>query len=158
MNKTFFLCVISTVTITGYTDLPSPSGGTRTVVTTTGTATAYLPTPATAPTPMVSPTPVAAPASENYGLYTDSDLQIYADTLDIRIQQALKNNNSSEAQTLGVKRQELIAEFNRRRLKRHPGEATAGPRYPRRVERRRSRVTQPQTKVNPSGAGLPGEE
>jgi hypothetical protein len=101
---------------------------------------------------------VVPQTSENYRLYTDSDLQIYADTLDGRIQQALKNNNSSEAQTLGVKRQELIAEFNRRGLKRHPVVSTPGPRYSRKVDHRRNRVSQPPTKVNPSRAGLPGEE
>ena len=156
MNKTFFLCVIIVATITGCTDLPNSSAGTApgssAPVTTTGTTTAYLPTPAAAPAPVVPPT------SENYGLYTDSDLQIYADTLDVRIQQALKNNNSSEAQTLGVKRQELIAEFNRRGLKRHPVESTPGPRYSRKVDHRRTRVSQPRTKVNSSGAGLPGED
>jgi hypothetical protein len=155
MNKTFFLCVIITATITGCTDVRNTSAGTPTgsaPVKTTGTATAYFPTPAAAPTPLVPPT------SENYGLYTNSDLQIYADTLDVRIQQALKNNNSSEAQTLGVKRQELIAEFNRRGLKRHPVESTPVPRYSRKVVHRRSRVSQPRTKVNPAGAGLPGEE
>jgi hypothetical protein len=165
MNKTFFLWVISTATITGCTDLPTTSGGgtpapmsTTAPVATTGTATTYLPTSAATPTPVIASTPVVLPTSENYGLYTDSDLQIYADTLDVRIQQALKNNNSGEAQTLGVKRQELIAEFNRRGLKRHPVESTPGPRYPRKVDHRRSRVTQPRTKVNPSGVGLPGEE
>jgi hypothetical protein len=158
MNKTFFLCVISTATITGCTDLPNTAGGTGAPGTTTGTATAYLPTAAVTPTPAAAPTTVVAPTSENYGLYTDSDLQIYADTLDVRIQQALKNNNSSEAQTLGVKRQELIAEFNRRGLKRHPVESAPAPRYSRKVDHRRSRVTEPRTKVNPSGAGLPGEE
>jgi hypothetical protein len=153
MNKTFFLCVIIAATITGCTDLPAGTApGSSVPVTTTGTTTAYLPTPAAAPTPMVPPT------SENYGLYTDSDLQVYADTLDVRIQQALKNNNSSEAQALGVKRQELIAEFNRRGLKRHPVESTPVPRYSRKVDHRRSKVTQPRTKPNPSGAGLPGEE
>src|SRR5258708_7481067 len=105
MNKTFFLSVISTAIITSCTDLPNTSGGTNTPVTTTSTATAL-------PTPAATTTPAGAPGTENYGLYTDSDLQIYADTLDVRIQQALKNNNSSEAQTLGIKRQELIAEFN----------------------------------------------
>jgi len=156
MNKTFFLCVIIAATITGCTDLPNTSvstaPGSSAPVTTTGTTTAYLPTPS------ATSTPVVPPASENYGLYTDSDLQIYADTLDVRIQQALKNNNSSEAQALGVKRQELIAEFNRRGLKRHPVESTPGRRYSRKVDHRRSRVSQPRTKVKPSGAGLPGEE
>jgi hypothetical protein len=154
MNKTFFLYVISTAIITSCTDLPNTSGGTNAPVTTTSTATAYLPTP----TPAATSTPVGTPATENYGLYTDSDLQIYADTLDVRIQQALKNNNSSEAQTLGLKRQELIAEFNRRGLKRHPVESTPPTRSSRRIDHHPSRITQPQNKVNPSGAGLPGEE
>jgi hypothetical protein len=132
-------------------------------VTTIGTATAYpapavAPTAATPPTLAAAPTPVTTPTSENYRLYTDSDLQIYADTLDVRIQQALKNNNSSEAQTLGAKRQELIAEFNRRGLKRHPVEPAPRARYSRKVDHRRSRDIQPRTKANPSGAGLPGEE
>jgi hypothetical protein len=176
MNKTFFLCVISTAAITGCTDSPNTAGSTAAPVTTTGTATAYLPTTsvapqAVAPTAAVAPTPaaartnaaaapvtVAAPTSENYGLYTDSDLRIYADTLDVRIQQALKSNNSSEAQTLGIKRQELIREFNRRGLKRHPVEPTSSPRYSRKIDHRRNRVTQPRTKVNSSGTGLPGDE
>jgi hypothetical protein len=188
MNKTFFLCVISTAAITGCTDSPNTAGSTAAPVTTTGTATAYLPTtsvapqavaptaavastPAVPPTAAIAPTPaaartnaaaapvtVAAPTSENYGLYTDSDLRIYADTLDVRIQQALKSNNSSEAQTLGIKRQELIREFNRRGLKRHPVEPTSSPRYSRKIDHRRNRVTQPRTKVNSSGTGLPGDE
>jgi hypothetical protein len=158
MNKTFFLYVISTAIITGCTDLPNTSGGTNASVTTTRTATAYLPASNPAATPAATSTPMGAPATENYGLYTDSDLQIYADTLDVRIQQALKNNNSSEAQTLGLKRQELIAEFNRRGLKRHPVESTPRTPHSRRIEHRPSRITQPQNKVNPSGAGLPGEE
>jgi len=160
MNKTFFLYVISTAIITGCTDLPNTPGGTNAPapVTTTRTATAYLPSPSPTATPAATSTPVGAPATENYGLYTDSDLQIYADTLDVRIQQALKNNNSSEAQTLGLKRQELIAEFNRRGLKRHPVESTPRTPHSRRIEHRPSRITQPQNKVNPSGAGLPGEE
>jgi hypothetical protein len=149
MNKAFFLYVISTATITSCTDLPNTSGGTSAAAPTTSTATANLPTPA------ATATPVGVPVSENYGLYTDSDLQIYADTLDARIQQALKNNNSSEAQKLGLKRQELIAEFNRRGLKRHPVEPTA-PTH--KIDHRRSKITPPQNKVNPSGAGLPGEE
>jgi hypothetical protein len=155
MNKAFFLYVISTATITSCTDLPNTSGGTSAAAPTTSTATANLPTPA------ATATPVGVPVSENYGLYTDSDLQIYADTLDVRIQQALKNNNSSEAQTLGVKRQELIAEFNRRGLKRHQVVSTPGPRYSRKVDKvdhRRTRVSQPRTKVNASGSGLPGED
>ena len=163
MNKTFFLYVISTAIITGCTDLLNTPGGTNAPapVTTTRTATAYLPSPSPTATPAATSTPVGAPATENYGLYTDSDLQIYADTLDVRIQQALKNNNSSEAQTLGVKRQELIAEFNRRGLKRHQVVSTPGPRYSRKVDKvdhRRTRVSQPRTKVNASGSGLPGED
>jgi hypothetical protein len=162
MHKTFFLCVISTATITGCTDSPSTPGATA-AVTTTGTASAYpapavAPTPVAAPTLAAAPTPVTVPTSENYRLYTDSDLQIYADTLDVRIQQALKNNNSSEAQTLGAKRQELIAEFNRRGLKRHPVESAPRTHYSRTVDHRRSKVIQPRTKTNSSGAGLPGEE
>jgi len=149
MNKAFFLYVISTATITSCTDLPNTSGGTSAAAPTTSTATSNLPTPA------ATATPVGVPVSENYGLYTDSDLQIYADTLDVRIQQALKNNNSSEAQKLGLKRQELIAEFNRRGLKRHPVEPTP-PTH--KIDHRRSKITPPQNKVNPSGAGLPGEE
>jgi hypothetical protein len=149
MNKAFFLYVISTATITSCTDLPNTSGGTSAAAPTTSTATANLPTPA------ATATPVSVPVSENYGLYTDSDLQIYADSLDVRIQQALKNNNSSEAQKLGLKRQELIAEFNRRGLKRHPVEPTP-PTH--KIDHRRSKITPPQNKVNPSGAGLPGEE
>ena len=190
MNKTFFLCVISAATITACTDSPNTASNTVAPVSSTGTATPYLPTAAIAPAAAVAPTAATAPAplaaptttaitptpantrttdvaspttvvaqtSENYGLYTDSDLQIYADTLDVRIQQALKSNNSSEAQALGVKRQELIREFNRRGLKRHPVQPTPSPRYSRKVGYRRSRVTQPRTKVNPSAAGLPGEE
>jgi hypothetical protein len=175
MNKTFFLCVISSVTITACTDQPGTSGSATAPVATTGTAPAYpvpattatlataanpavAPTASTAPTLASAPTPVTTPTSENYRLYTDSDLQIYADTLDLRIQQALKNNNSSEAQTLAAKRQELIAEFNRRGLKRHPVESVPRTRYSRKVDHRRSRVIQPRTKANPSGAGLPGEE
>jgi hypothetical protein len=154
MNKTFFLCVICTAIITSCTDLPNTSGGTSAAVPTTSSATAHLPLP----TPTATATPVGAPVTENYGLYTDSDLQIYADTLDVRIQQALKNNNTGEAQTLGVKRQELIAEFNRRGLKRHPVEPTPRTDSSPKIDHRRSRITPPQKKVNPSGAGLPGEE
>ena len=86
------------------------------------------------------------PTPENYGLYTDSDLQIYADTIDVRIKEALKNNNTSQAQELGRKRQELIAEFNRRGLKRSTAAATP-TRRPRQVH----------TVKNP-GTGLPGED
>src|ERR1700740_3102710 len=86
----------------------------------------------------VAAAPVAAPTPENYGLYTDSDLQIYADTLDVRIQEALKKNDTIQAQALGQKRQELIAEFNRRGLKRHPVEPTTRSHYSRRVNQRPS--------------------
>jgi hypothetical protein len=158
MNKTFFLYVISAAIIPSCTDLPNTSGGTHAPVTTATTSPASPASPASLPTPAATTSPVAAPATENYGLYTDSDLQIYADTLDVRIQQALKKNNSSEAQTLGLKRQELIAEFNRRGLKRHPVESTPPARNSRKIDHRQSRITQPQNKVNPSGAGLPGEE
>ncbi len=92
MTRNIFLCLISMVLATSCTDLPN--------ATTAGTAAAPVPTP------------------ENYGLYSDSDLQIYADTIDQRIQEALKSNNTNQAQELGRKRQELIAEFNRRGLKR----------------------------------------
>src|SRR5438093_12379153 len=71
-------------------------------------------------TPVAAAAPVATPTPENYGLYTDSDLQIYADTIDLKIQEALRSNNTNLAQELGRKRQELIAEFNRRGLKRKP--------------------------------------
>jgi hypothetical protein len=74
---------------------------------------------------------VAAPTPENYSLYTDFDLQIYSETIDLKIREALKNNNPGQAQELGRKRQELIAEFSRRGLKRKPAESTkATPRAP----------------------------
>jgi hypothetical protein len=116
MNRNFFLYLISMALVTSCTDLPN--------------------TPATASVP--SPTP------ENYSLYTDSDLQIYADMIDLRIQEALKNNNTNQAQELGRKRQELIAEFNRRGLKRKPAEPTRHSHYLH-------------TKNHP-GTGLPGED
>ena len=103
MNINFLPCLISIFLVTGCTDL-------------SGTATV-----ATAPVPTPTPTP------ENYGLYTDSDLRIYADTIDLKIQQALKNNDASQAQELGRKRQELIAEFNRRHLKRSPTAPSGHP-------------------------------
>ena len=67
MNLKYLLCLISIVLATGCTDLPS--------------------------TGAVATVPVPTPTPENYGLYTDSDLQIYADSIDLRIQQALKENN-----------------------------------------------------------------
>jgi hypothetical protein len=118
MNRNFFLYLISMGLITSCTDLPN--------------------TPATATASVPTPTP------ENYGLYTDSDLQIYADMIDLRIQEALKNNNTNQAQELGRKRQELIAEFNRRGLKRKPTEPTRHSHYPH--------------TVNHPKAGLPGED
>jgi hypothetical protein len=151
MNKRFFLCLIGVALITSCTDLSNPPSTTPSSANPSGTATAYVPTPAAA-------TPTVAPTAENYGLYTDSDLQIYADTLDVRIQEALKNNNANQAQALGMKRQELIAEFNRRGLKRRPVESASHSHYYRRVNHRGSGVAQPRTKVNPSGAGLPGED
>jgi hypothetical protein len=122
MKLNYLLCLISIVLFTGCTDF---------------SLTAAAPTVA-APTP----TP------ENYGLYTDSDLQIYADSIDLKIQQALHNNNASEAQELGRKRQELIAEFNRRHLKRQSVAPSAHPHY--------SHTPYSQT-PNRSGNGLPGE-
>jgi hypothetical protein len=144
MNKHFFLYLISMALITSCADL----------VDTTGPKTASATTPETATTSVVAPTP------ENYGLYTDSDLRIYADALDARIQEALKNNDSNQAQALGLKRQELIAEFNRRGLKRHPAAAAAPnplTHHSHRVKRRSSSGSHARTKVNPPGAGLPGE-
>jgi hypothetical protein len=92
MNIHYLLCLLSVALVTGCTDLPATS--------TVAAGAAPTPTP------------------ENYGLYTDQDLQIYAETIDLKIQQALKNNDVNQAQELGRKRQELIAEFNRRNLKR----------------------------------------
>src|ERR1700735_4739527 len=77
MNVKYLPCLISIFLVTGCTDL-------------SGTAT-------------VATTPVPTPTPENYGLYTDSDLRIYADTIDLKIQQALKNNEASQAQELGRK-------------------------------------------------------
>lgn len=103
--------------------------------------------------PTVAAAPVATPTPENYGLYTDSDLQIYADTIDLKIQEALKSNNSSLAQELGRKRQELIAEFNRRGLKRKPP-APAG----RHVAHSRTSQKQDSRTLKKSRSGLPGED
>jgi hypothetical protein len=101
---------------------------------------------------------MATPTPENYGLYTDSDLQIYADALDARIQAALRNNDTIQAQALGLKRQQLIAEFNRRGLKRHSAEPVTRSQTSRRVRHRESRATHPRSKVNSPAAGLPGED
>ena len=122
MNRSLFLSLICMVLVASCTDLSN--------------------------TPAAATAPVATPTPENFGLYTDADLQIYAETLDRRIQEALKNNNAVQAQELGRKRQELIAEFNRRGLKRQSTEVTRRPRYSR-------PVTRP---VIRSGTGLPGED
>ena len=125
MNRNYLLCLICIVFVAGCTDV--------------------------APTTVVA---VPTPTPENYGLYTDDDLQIYADSIDLKIQEALKTNNASQAQELGRKRQELIAEFDRRHLKRHSvPERSSHPHYahPRPVNRP---VNPP---VNRPGNGLPGE-
>jgi hypothetical protein len=96
MKKNFLLCLISIVPVTSCTNPPDA--------------------------PVVATAPVATPTPENYRLYTDFDLQIYSETIDLKIRQALKNNNPSLAQELGRKRQELITEFNRQGLKRKPAE------------------------------------
>ena len=80
-------------------------------------------------TPAVATAPVATPTPENYGLYTNSELQIYSETIDLKIQEALKNNNPNQAQEFGRKRQELIAEFSRRGLKRKPAQPTEPTRH-----------------------------
>ncbi len=165
MNKHFFLYLISMALITSCADLVDTPGPRTASATTPGAATASVPTPetttASVPTPETATTAVVAATQENYGLYTDSDLRIYADTLDARIQEALKNNDSNQAQALGLKRQELIAEFNRRGLKRHPAAAAVSPtprtHHSHKVNRRGSTDSHARTKVNPPGAGLPGE-
>ena len=125
MNINCLICLLSVVLVTGCTDLH-------------GTATV----PASA-----APTPTP----ENYGLYTDQDLQVYADTIDLKIQLALKNNDASQAQELGRKRQELIAEFNRRHLKRM---TPVPPRHPYRQKPASTPQSHP---LKQSGNGLPGE-
>jgi hypothetical protein len=128
MNIHYLLCLLSVLLITGCTDL-------------SGTA-------AVAASAAPTPTP------ENYGLYTDQDLQIYAETIDLKIQLALKNNDAKQAQELGLKRQELIAEFNRRHLRR----MTAVPAVPSRHPYRQKPASTPQPHpLKPSGNGLPGE-
>jgi hypothetical protein len=162
MNKIVFSYLISMALITGCTDLPAGPGAGTASVTTPGTTTASVPalgtTNASVPAPEAATASLATPTPENFGLYTDSDLQIYADTLDARIQAALKNNDTSQAQALGLKRQELIAEFNRRGLKRHQVEPNTLSHSPRRVNHRENRVTRPRTKVKPPAPGLPGED
>jgi hypothetical protein len=125
MNIYCLLCLLSVVLVTGCTD----SRG----------------------TPTVAAGAVPTPTPENYGLYTDQDLQVYADTLDLKIQLALKNNDANHAQELGRKRQELIAEFNRRHLKRI---AVVSSRHP--YHQKPAPPPQPHV-LKQSGNGLPGE-
>jgi hypothetical protein len=101
MNKICLPCLISIALVTSCTNLPDTSA--------------------------VATAPVATPTPENYGLYTNSELQIYSETIDLKIQEALKNNNLNQAQEFGRKRQELIAEFSRRGLKRKPAQPTYWP-------------------------------
>lgn len=130
MNIRYLLCLLSIALVSGCTNPP-------------GTAT-------------VAAVPVPTRTPENYALYTDQDLEIYAETIDLKIQQALKNNDANQAQQLGRKRQELIAEFNRRHLTR----VTAAPA----VHSHRPRPASPQqppAQQSParkqSENGLPGE-
>jgi hypothetical protein len=139
MNKKFLLCLISITLVTSCTNLPD--------------------TPAAATAPAATSTP------ENYGLYTDFDLQIYSETIDLKIREALKNNNTSQAQELGRKRQELIAEFNRRGLKRKPTETTEPARHsPHSRTRKPAETTEPTGHSarshprKPSTTGLPGQD
>jgi hypothetical protein len=101
----------------------------------------------------VAAAPVATPTPENYGLYTDSDLQIYADTIDLKIQEALRSNNTARAQELGRKRQELIAEFNRRGLKRKPAAPVVRSTHHSRTSK--NPYSRP---PKSSRSGLPGED
>jgi hypothetical protein len=125
MNNYYLLGLLSIALATGCTDLPG----------TTAVAAAPLPTP----------TP------ENYGLYTDQDLQIYAEAIDLKIQQALKNNDVNQAQDLGRKRQELIAEFDRRHLKRMTVAPSGHP------HRQKPASPQQAHTLKQSENGLPGE-
>jgi hypothetical protein len=137
MNIPYLLCLLSVALVTGCTDVPAPA--------TVAAGAAPTPTP------------------ENYGLYTDQDLQIYAETIDLKIQQALKNNDVNQAQELGRKRQELIAEFNRRNLKRTT--AVRSVRSVRSVpsvssghyHRQKPASTPPSRPVKQPENGLPGE-
>jgi hypothetical protein len=135
MNLKYLLYLISIILVTGCTDLP-PTGTAATV-------------------------PVSTPTPENFGLYTDSDLQIYADSLDLKIQQALKENNSSQAQELGIKRQALIAEFSRRNLKRSSPAAAVHvrPHYTHLAHPVKSSGNAPSPGISPrSSSGLPGQD
>ena len=126
MKKNFLLSLISIVLVTSCTNPPEA--------------------------PVVATAPVATPTPENYRLYTDLDLQIYSETIDLKIRQALKNNNPSLAQDLGRKRQELIAEFNRRGLKRKPAQSNEPAR-----NAPHSPTRKPPTPKQP-GTGLPGQD
>ena len=140
MNKNFLLCLIGISLVTSCTHSPD--------------------------TTAVAIAPVATPTPENYGLYSDFDLQIYSQTIDLKIREALKNNNVNQAQELGRKRQELLAEFRRRGLQRKPAPATEPTRHPTEPTRHRAEPTrhptprhstQSQT-PNPSRTGLPGQD
>jgi hypothetical protein len=131
MNIYCLLCLLSLILVTGCTDSP-------------GTA-------------AVAASAVPTPTPENYGLYTDQDLQVYADTIDLKIQLALKNNNASQAQELGRKRQELIAEFNRRHLKRMTVVPSSRPYRHKPVSTPSTQSTPQSHPLKPSGNGLPGE-
>ena len=126
MKKNFLLCVISIVLVTSCTNSPD--------------------------TPAVAAAPVATPTPENYALYSDFDLQIYSETIDLKIREALKNNNPGLAQEFGRKRQELIAEFNRRGLKRKPAPSNEPAR-----NAPHSPTRKPRTPKQP-GTGLPGQD
>jgi hypothetical protein len=139
MNKNFLLCLTSATLVTSCTNSPD--------------------------TPAVATAPVATPTPENYALYTDFDLQIYSETIDLKIREALKNNNASLAQELGRKRQELIAEFSRRGLKRKPAETTEPThRSPHSRTRKSAETTEPARHSarshprKPSTTGLPGQD
>jgi hypothetical protein len=97
---------------------------------------------------------VATPTPENYGLYTDLDLQIYSETIDLKIREALKNNNPSQAQELARKRQELIAEFIRRGLTRKPAGSASKPAE---SSRPTPQASHPRTRKQPT-TGLPGQD
>jgi hypothetical protein len=122
MNKNFLLCLISIALVTSCTNSPDSS--------------------------TVATAPVATPTPENYGLYTNSELQIYSETIDLKIREALKNNNVNQAQELGRKRQELIAELSRRGLKRKPVQPTEPTRHSQHAHH---------SSTWKSRTGLPGE-
>jgi hypothetical protein len=136
MNKSFLFCLIGIAVATSCTNSPD--------------------------TPAVAIAPVATPTPENYALYSDLDLQIYSETIDLKIREALKNNNASLAQELGRKRQELIAEFSRRGLKRKPAQPTEPSRHPAQpTEPARHSTTRHSAHSrtrNESRTGLPGQD